>query len=424
MVDRQRMLVVAVDGWRVEDTDLLHADPTLAGTTGLRELVISPGGANEPFPALAGLATGCTSALSGIASEAPFDPRGEAPARHWYADALARPTLLDAARAAGLRTAALQWPATAGAGIDLNLPLVEDLKHHRDRWSMTLATSSPEMVERHLEPRHAAGVHLSRVPRDELVTQVARDVLSDRGPGAVDVALVRLEGLATARREGGVDSRQALTARGELAGRLDRILTAFAPTRHDVLALVTGRPVVPVRLQLHPNAALAAAGLVRTEDARIAAWDAFVWPDGPRGVLHVRRGAAPGTGRRALEVLEGFAARCGASVRPIPQGRGATTTSDALAVLEGAPGGIVEASAVRRDVVPGDDPYYAGPRTVSNPDAPALTWATGPGLPGEGAHGGWAGLGVDLARAIHLSLVRATASGLRCPDGRDLRRAS
>lgn len=420
----ERLLVVAVDGWRPEDAALLAADPTLAQLSGARDLLIEPGGANEPFTALAGLFTGCTSAVSGVASEAPFDPIGEAPSRHWYADALARPTLLDAARATGRRTAALQWPATAGADIDLCFPLVEDLQRYRDRWEMAVATSSPEMVEHHLRPRIEAGVHLSRVPRDELVAQIAAETLGPRGDGAVDVALVRLEGLSIARREVGCDPARTRSARAAMSRDLGTVLRSFAPGPRDVVAIVAGRPLVPVRLLLHPNAELARAGLVRLDDNRPSAWDAFVWPDGSRGVLHVRAGAAPESTRRAVEVLEDLATEHGAIVRPVAQGQGATPVSDAVAVLVGAPGTLVEGSAARRPAVPGDDPYYAGPRAVTDPGAPALARVAGPGLPASGAHGGWADLGVDLAHAIGLSLPRATARGLRCPGAEDLRYAS
>lgn len=420
----ERMLVVAVDGWRPEDSSLLASDPTLSRLPGIRDLLIDPGGANEPFTALAGLLTGCTSAVSGVASEAPFDPVGEAPSRHWYAEALARPTLLDAARAAGRRTAALQWPATAGGAVDLCLPLVEDLHRFRDRWEMTVATSSPEMVEHHLRPRIEAGAHLSRVPRDELIGQIASETLGPRQDRAVDLALVRLEGLSLARREIGTDLGRLRAARAALSRDLGAVLAAFEPGPHDVVAIVTGRPLVPVRLLLHPNAELARAGLVRLDGNRIAAWDAFVWPDGSRGVLHVRAGLPPDRARRAVGALERIAAEHGAIVRPVDQGTGATAVSDAVAVLVGAPGTVVEGSAARRFAVPGDDPYYAGPRAVTDPAAAAVTRVAGPGLPASGAHGGWADLGVDLAHALGLSLPHATARGLRSRGAQDLRRAS
>src|SRR5699024_8488821 len=134
-----RTLLLAVDG--LADGEGERVLP--AGATRLR---IRPGGPSEPAPALVGLLTGASVAQTGVATQDPFRPDRPSSRTTWYARSLRVPTLSAQARRAGLVTAALQWPATAGAEIDLCLPLVEDLGHYRNRWEMAELTSSPRMA--------------------------------------------------------------------------------------------------------------------------------------------------------------------------------------------------------------------------------------------------------------------------------------
>ncbi|PZO61800.1 MAG: phosphodiesterase, partial [Pseudoxanthomonas suwonensis] len=65
-------------------------------------------------------------------------------------------------------------------------------------------------------------------------------------------------------------------------------------------------------------------------------------------------------------------------------------------------------------LVEGDDPYYAGPRAVSDPDAWSTALGQGDGLPYGPVEGAWADLGVTLAGALDVTLPGATAAGM-CP---------
>lgn len=454
-----RTLVLAVDG--LDDRDvatlaggrLAASHPilatVLAGATTLR---VRRGGPSEPVPALASLSTGASVAHTGVPTEAPFRPHppatpttsastttsamasasttasssGIAPSSPsgpgpssgptsagsaWYAQSLTAPTLFEQARARGLVTAALQWPATAGADIDLCLPLVEDLRHYPNRWEMALRTSSPRMVTEHLQPRREVGLQLSHVPGDALVAEVAAEALTR---GHLDLLTVRLTGLGSARRAEGLATAGSRRALLDLAGALQQIVAAFAPGPADRLLLVPGRPLVSTALLVHPNAALADQGLVHTDGALLDSFRALVWPDGPRGALHVRREEDDEVREAALAAMTELAAHSRLQLRRVDDGVGATSETDVLAVLEGSPGTLFGISATHRPLVDPGDPYYAGPRAVTDPSAPTTALGTGPGLPTSAAEGSWADLGVTLAAAVGLQLPGATAAGM-CP---------
>jgi predicted AlkP superfamily pyrophosphatase or phosphodiesterase len=70
------------------------------------------------FPSHTTLVTGVTPDHHGIINN--NDPAtGE---RYWYASRIRVPVLWDAARKAGLKTGAIEWPVTVGAAIDFNFP--------------------------------------------------------------------------------------------------------------------------------------------------------------------------------------------------------------------------------------------------------------------------------------------------------------
>ena len=413
-----RTLLVALDGLDNADLAALRDMPLAPREHALLEclfermalLRIGPSGPSENAPALTKLVTGASVAANGIATEVPFDV-GAAPGA-WYARNVLVPTLFDQARQAGLVTAALQWPATAGADIDLCLPLIEDLRRYRDRWTMAEETSSERMVAEHLRPRRDAGVQLSHVPADALVTEVAIEALETN---RIDLLAIRLTGLATARRADAPGSATVQRARADALGELMRILAAFNPSAADRVMLVPGRPLVPTTLLVHPNAALAEAGLVSIDGPRLADYRAIVWPDGPHGALHVRRNESAELREHAIAVLAELTelpdgARL--QLRRVEDGIGATVDTDVVAVLDGAPGVLFGESATHRPLVRGDDPYYAGPRAVTDPTACVDVLAAGPGLPRRSIGGSWAQLGVSLAASMGLTLPGATTTAL------------
>ena len=415
---RGRTLVIAVDGFGPQDAEEITAGMPATAHPRLLEavpgpvqsLTILPGGPSEPVPALVSLSTGASVAHTGVATEIPFEPGSPESRPTWYANSLLAPTLFDQAREQGLVTAALQWPATAGAEIDLCLPLVEDLRHYRNRWEMTEATSSPRMVREHLAPRRAAGVQLSQVPADALVAEIAAEACAS---GRIDLLAVRLTSLGAARREHGPTSPRARRALDDVVETIEQVVLAFAPTAQDRLLLMPGRALVPTALLVHPNAALAQQGLMRTDGTRLVDFRALVWPDGPRGALHVRRDEGEAVHHLALDALAEIAAHSRLEMRRVDDGVGATAQTDVIAVLEGGPGTVFGLSATHRPLVEGDDPYYAGPRAVTDPSRPTVALASGPGLPTAEAEGGWADLGVTLAGAMGLRLPGATATGMR-----------
>lgn len=75
------------------------------------------------YPTHATMVAGVSPARHGITFNTTFDPLDRNDGGwFWYASDLRVPTLWDLARKHGMKTAAVHWPVTVGAGIDLNIP--------------------------------------------------------------------------------------------------------------------------------------------------------------------------------------------------------------------------------------------------------------------------------------------------------------
>jgi len=128
-----RMVVLSVDGLRA---DLVRRpDDFKLKIPALRKLIKEGASAegvesifpSTTYPAHTTLVTGVPPRVHGIYSHLDSrDPSAKARPWHWFARAIKVPTLWDAARDAGLKTASIGWPVSAGAAIDYNIPEIWD----------------------------------------------------------------------------------------------------------------------------------------------------------------------------------------------------------------------------------------------------------------------------------------------------------
>ncbi len=123
------VILISVDGLMPSS----YTDPDAQGlrVPTLREMVQN--GAASPgvrgvfptvtYPSHTSMATGARPRTHGIFSNVVFDPLGTNEGGwYWYAEDIRAPALWDAARAKGLRTALISWPATLGAQADFVVP--------------------------------------------------------------------------------------------------------------------------------------------------------------------------------------------------------------------------------------------------------------------------------------------------------------
>ena len=226
------------------------------------------------------------------------------------AEAVRAETLHDAARKAGLRTAAVNWPATKGSeSLDWNLPPT--------RGEQPYAWITPGLSDE-LE---SAGLRLGRlaawltgplefrVMRDAVFEGTAVHLLKRHAP---NLLLVHLDVLDAIAHRHGPHTEEAYWACGDVDQRIARISKALQepPFRgRSTLFVVADHGFAPIEKEILPNVILRTEGLIKTDSAgRVVERKAWVTSGAAAGVYildQVRREELREVIRRKLTGVEG-----------------------------------------------------------------------------------------------------------------------
>lgn len=210
------------------------------------------------YPAHATLVTGVPPRLHGIYSHlASLDPTDATRPWHWFAQALDVPALWTAARARGLKTAAISWPVSAGAPIDYNMPEIWDPKSanpHED-FQTVARHSTPGLYE---ELFKALGSTLGRVKPDHLRCEAALYLLKRRRPDLLLVHFVEYDYQSHSR---GPRSRAALKALEDTDVEIGRLREASGDGDPVNFVVLSDHGFVSVEKEVAPLVVLAEEGL-------------------------------------------------------------------------------------------------------------------------------------------------------------------
>jgi predicted AlkP superfamily pyrophosphatase or phosphodiesterase len=188
------------------------------------------------------------------------------------ADRLLRtPTVYDAAHAAGLRTAAVDWPCTRrAAGLDFNLPFFKDQRvfesaTHPDVWRELVGLGLP--IDRLGEWSQLP----KRFLRDDVVADVAAHVLHRHAP---DLLLVHFLCADSFQHLHGPRSPEAYWALEYVDHCVSRVLAALpagALERDTAVLVVSDHGFLPSDREIRVNVRLRQLGLVKVDaEGRIA----------------------------------------------------------------------------------------------------------------------------------------------------------
>jgi predicted AlkP superfamily pyrophosphatase or phosphodiesterase len=363
------VVVISIDG-------LLPATYTEPDAHDLRVptlRALAAGGARSPgvhgvlptvtYPSHTTMVTGVRPAAHGITTNTAFDPMlKNYGGWRWYVADIRVPTLWDAARAAGLRTAAVNWPVTVGAGIDLLVPEYWRAYNPEDT-KLVRALSTPGLPE---EIEHANPGLWQRYqpwePPDDAVTDVAVHLIATHRP---NLLLVHLWAVDTAQHNHGLGSAEAKAAiehaDAQVARLLDALHTAGLADRAAVV-VVSDHGFAPTPRRMRPGVVLRELGQVELDEAgRVTAWRAAPATDGGNAYLYAADSNDEATRRR---VHAAFAALAGAPdsgiLRLLP--------ADAIRASGGDPDAFLALEAAADYAF---EPGYTGPVTYPTTGAVA-----------------------------------------------------
>jgi predicted AlkP superfamily pyrophosphatase or phosphodiesterase len=203
-------------------------------------------------------------------------------------DLIRVPTFYDRAHAAGLRVAAVDWPATRRArSIEFNLPFFKDQRVFETQtapavWSELAALGYP--MDRQGEWARLP----QRFLKDAMVADVASHVSRRHAP---DVLLVHFLCADSLQHLHGPRSPEAYWALEYIDERIGRLLAALPDPDGTTVFVVSDHGFLPVTREIRPNVRLRALGLLDVgADGRIARAEARVVMNHGAAYAYVRPG--------------------------------------------------------------------------------------------------------------------------------------
>ena len=285
-----RVVLISIDGLMPSS----YTDPALAAQTpNLRRLAKDGVWADGvvgvlptvTYPSHTTLITGVEPSVHGIYDNRIFDPEDRSEgAWFWYARGIKVPTLPMAARARGLRAAAVTWPVTIGMDLDVLAPEYIGSRHP-ESLDMLRAISKPATLID--QAAIARGKPFSWPQNDRDRTDLTLYILKTYDP---NVMLLHLIALDSAQHAFGPGSQEALKTLAEVDGHVGEILDAIkASGRPTHVSVVSDHGFLATRTQLQINFAFKDAGLLQVGSrGEVTSWRAYFHASGGSGYVYVK----------------------------------------------------------------------------------------------------------------------------------------
>lgn len=306
-MSRRPLILVSVDAMHVDDIPVARTLPAFSRILARASVAEIEGVyPSVTYPNHTAQITGCSPATSGIFNNLRFQP-GRGDASDWFSEASAIrvPTLLDAARAAGLTTAAVQWPVTVGAGTAHWLvPELAGARYREgDLAEHFRAATDAESLERYVLPHldlvgtHPGGAFFPFVGR------VAAEILREQRPDLLLVHYVEVDSARHAHGTHGPHVEQALReVDAHLAGLLAALDAAEGAEQADIV-LVSDHGHIDVEQHTNLNRILADRGLLRLDaEGALVDYDVICLGAGLSGQLFLAEGL-PAQRRAEVEAV-------------------------------------------------------------------------------------------------------------------------
>lgn len=297
-VDRpaDHVVLISIDGLRPE----FYLDPSwpapmlqhLATTGSYAETVrgVFP---SVTYPSHTSMVTGALPVRHGIYYNTPFEPDGATGRWYWEADGIQVPTLWDAARDAGYRTAVFSWPVSVGADVDWLIPEVWPLDDS-DPVEFTKGHSTPglfEEIEREATGRLTVdNFTLHHITREDRAGSAAAYLLGAKKP---ELMLVHFIATDHFQHEDGRDSLRVRLSVAAVDRAVAQIVEAadLHGLRDRTAFVITGdHGHVDLHTKLAPNVWLRDAGFVPPagDDGSRGDWRAVFHTTGSSAFLQLR----------------------------------------------------------------------------------------------------------------------------------------
>lgn len=274
----------------------------------------------QSLPAHATMVTGVLPADHGITADAAFDEQTGAPATqpHWLAKEIKTDTLWDLAGRAGLTTAAIGFPLTAGAKITFNVPDIpgeqgsnasEQLRREYTTPPELLAELSTLTTTLPPSNKKTPPEIVTAQTQDQFRASVAAHVLEKHRP---NLLAVRFTSFELAQQKYGIGSPIAAATLERLDAGVARMLATLERaqlTAGTTILLLSDYGVTQIEREFRPNVVLARKNYL-TADAQghITSWRAIAQTFGGSAAIFLKNPQDEATIRELEKIYQELAA--------------------------------------------------------------------------------------------------------------------
>jgi predicted AlkP superfamily pyrophosphatase or phosphodiesterase len=309
MAGAQRVVLVSVDGLRPD----FYLEPEAHGASlpafqslmreGVYAEAVEGVFPSVTYPSHTSIVTGVVPSRHGVLNNYVFDEKGRFLDWYWQAESIRVKSLWDVAP--GL-TAAIQWPVTVGADIEVNLPEFWIPESELPWGSVMEKVATPQALALtgplpEVEPEQAA--------RDELIFATAESALEKHRP---QLLLLHVVDTDEQQHAHGREHREVATAFERVDRGLARLRARVASLglAGETLFVVTGdHGFIQTHTSIHLNARLREEGLLQlASDGTVSTYRALAWPSGGSCALMLKDRNDDEARRRLEQVIGGLLA--------------------------------------------------------------------------------------------------------------------
>jgi predicted AlkP superfamily pyrophosphatase or phosphodiesterase len=261
----KHVVLISIDGLRPDFyLDARWPTPNLQAikARGLHALRMRSVFPSHTYPSHTAMLTGALPARSGIIYNAPMGSKGD---WYWFTKDIKAPTLWQALKSAGMTSAAVQWPVSAGPDITYNVPEIWDPARPEDRITEARKHATPGLVEE-LE-RNATGkldgenMNETAFGLDDNAGRMASYILKTYKPSLLAVHFAHVDGVQHEHGRNSEELKAALGAIDRAVGNLLETIERSGLKDSTTVLIVGDHGFMDVHSVVRPNIWLRQKGI-------------------------------------------------------------------------------------------------------------------------------------------------------------------
>ena len=291
----QHVVLISIDGFRPDFyLEEKWPVPNLQemAKSGARSLGVTGVFPSVTYPSHTTIITGRTPLQHGIYYNAPFEPTGQTGRWFWESELIQVPTLWDAVREAGLKSASFIWPVSVNAPIDYNLPEYWSLEEGFGRIEPMRQKETPkgllaEMELNVLGKLNEKTFNGDYLNREDRIGEMAGYVLETYKPNLITLHLIATDHFQHEEGRDGPMVRKSLAATDRAIGKIIEAADRAGILDQTTFIVTGDHGFVNIHSSISPNVWLVEAGLMENQPDR-GDWKATFHTSGASAFLHLK----------------------------------------------------------------------------------------------------------------------------------------